>query len=367
MPVRNARDANPDIGDHGPGPVVPARTGLVLAATLLCAGLSFSGTARGRSATIQTRRAEPRPGKPSTELFAIVKPVYDVTLRAAATGRLEDVRVKPGDHVKQGQQLGRLHGTSYAAALASARAAARMARRSLALDADRLKRAKARYPLLTDRSDLDRSQLLVARARDAVVRARSRLQALRKHGLLTAPVNGTVTRVLAGDGTRITPGDKLIEIQPHGNFWLRGTVYAKAMGRIHRGMRGVFVPTTGGAPIHITVARIFPRNDGTGLGIGMEPSATGAHWSSGESGMVTLYSARKDEPAVPDRALVLSNGRWWVLKDVHGHIARVHVTPDGSRGGWTWLRSGVTAGTPVVVSNAYLLFHKSFASKYSGD
>lgn len=367
MPVRNARNAHPDIGGHGPGLRMPGRADSLLAATLLCVGLAFSGAARGRSATIETQRAEPRPGNLSTELFATVKPVYDIALRAATTGRLEDVRVRPGDHVKRGQRLGRLGGTSYAAALASARAAARMAQRSLVLDADRLKRAKARYPLLTDRSGLDRSRLLVARARDELTRTRSRLQALRKHGLLTAPVNGMVIRVLAGDGTRMTAGDKWIEIQPNGNFWLTGTVFAKAMGRVRSGMGGVFIPTTGGKPVHIKVERIFPRNDGTGLGIGMEPVASGTHWSSGESGMVTLYSSRKDEPAVPDRALVLSNGRWWVLTDVHGHMKPVHVRPDGSRGGWTWLRSGVSAGTPVVVSNAYLLFHKSFAHKYSGD
>jgi len=316
---------------------------------------------------IQTVKAEPRTGRTYADFFASVKPVYKVVIRSSATGTLEDVHLVPGDHVTRGEQLGRLGGTSYRTALASARSTAKSASRALALARDQLKVDKARYPLLVDRGTVDQGKLLIARDRRNALNANATLGALEKHGALRSPVNGTVVRLTSSSGERVTPGDRLMTIQPSSKLWLIGSIYARDMGRIRPGMHGEFHPASGGPSTPVRVARLIPQSTGDGLGIGLVSASAPPDWFSGEGGMVSLEAPSSNEPAVPDSALVLYKGHWWVVRESDGNLKPVQVVPDGSRNGWTWISAGLKTGTPVVVTDADLLFHKSFARKYSGD
>ena len=319
------------------------------------------------SPKVPTARAEPRAGKIAAEFFTSVKAIHDVVIRSAATGILEGFHPRPGDHVTRGERLGYLGGANYAAKLASARAAAETAGKALSLAREQLKVDKARYPLLIDRGALDQGKLKVTRARNTLIHAQETLGALQANGTVTSPVSGTVNHVASSDGERVSPGEKLLTLQPRGRLWLIGSIFAKDIGRVRIGMHGQFHPAGGGTAVPVRVSRIFPRSAGEGLGIGLVAISQSPGWFSGEGGMVTLGTRTGNEPAVPDSALVLDRGQWWVIRDSGGHLEPVRVVPDGSRGGWTWIRSGLKPGTPVVTSGAYLIFHKSFASKYSGD
>lgn len=337
-------------------------------AYLLVLAFIGSSTAFAAAGTrIQTAKAEPRTGRTYSEFFTSVKPVYNVVIRASTTGTLKNVHLLPGDHVTRGEQLGRLGGTTYTTALASARSAAKSAARALTLALDQLKVDKARYPLLVDRGTIDQGKALVARDRNKALKAKAALSALEQHGTLKSPVNGTVTRLTSNNGERVAPGAALLTIQPSSKLWLVGSVYANDLGRIRPGMRGAFHPASGGPSIPVHVVRIFPRGTGNGIGVGLLSSASAPHWFSGEGGMVSLDSPSKNEPAVPDSALVLYKGHWWVILKSNRHLKPVQVVPDGSRNGWTWIRSGLKTGTSIVISDTDLLFHKSFAKKYSGD
>lgn len=316
---------------------------------------------------ISTVRAEPRARRVAAEFFTSVKPIHDIVIRSAATGILEGFHLRPGDHVRSGELLGHLGGTNYTAKLTSARAAAETAIKALALARDQLKVDEARYPLLIDRDILDRGKLKVTRVRNSLIHARETLGALRASGSLTSPVSGTVSRIASSDGERISTGEKILTLQPKGNLWLVGGIFGKDIGRVRVGMQGKFHPAGGGTAIPVRVSRIFPRSDGDGLGIGLEAISRPPGWFSGEGGMVTLGARANKEPAIPDRALVLDSGHWWVLDDAHGHVEPVRVVPGDSRNGWTWISSGLKPGTTVVSSDAYLIFHKTFAKKYSGD
>lgn len=345
------------------GAAVEIRSLFLLMLLLACPPATWAATA----SPILTARAQPRKDKPAVEFFTSVKPVYDVVIRSSATGTLKDIHIIPGDHVTHGEKLARLGGATYDAALASAHAADKAAVKALALARDQLKVARARYPLLVDRGAVDRSKLAVARDRKKAIEAKAALSTVQKHGILTAPVSGTVTRITSNNGERVSPGDRVATIQPASRLWLVGSLYGRDIGRIRPGMRGQFQPASGAPPIPVHVIRMFPRNGGNGLGIGLEPDSPVPHWFSGEGGMVSLDSPSSNEPAVPDSALVLYKGHWWVIRKSNGHLKPVRVVPNGSRNGWTWISAGLRPGTSVVVSNAYLIFHKSFASKYSGD
>lgn len=318
-------------------------------------------------AKISTVKAEPRKGRTGVEFFTSVKSIYNVVVRSSATGTLEDIHLVPGDHVTRGEQLGRLGGTTYNTELASARSSAKSTARALALARDQLKVDKARYPLLVDRGTIDQGKLVVARDRSNALRAKVALSALEKHGIVKSPVNGTVSQLLSSNGDRVTPGDRLLIIQPSSKLWLVGSIYARYTGRLRPGMHGDFQPASGGPSIPVRVVRVFPQGAGNGIGIGLLSVSPAPDWYSGEGGMVSLDSPSSKEPAVPDRALVLYKGHWWVIRKSNGQLKPVQVVPDGSRDGWTWIGAGLQAGTSVVVSEADLIFHKSFAKKYSGD
>ena len=330
---------------------------------LICPRATFATTLD----RVSTAKAEPRTGRSGIEFFTSVKPVYNVVVRSAATGTLKDIHLVPGDHVTRGERLGRLGGTTFDTALASARSSAESAARALALARDQLKVDKARYPLLVDRGAIDQGKLLVARDRSEALKTKAALGALENHGIVTSPVNGTISRLISSNGDRVTPGDRLLIIQPSKKLWLVGSIYARYGERIRPGMTGEFLPASGGPSIPVRVVRVFPRGAGNGMGIGLLSASPDPDWYSGEGGMVSLDSPSRSEPAVPDRALVLYKGHWWVIRKSDGHLKPVRVVPDGSRNGWTWIRAGLETGTSVVISDADLIFHKSFAKKYSGD
>lgn len=336
---------------------------LLVFASFVLASMPSAVLANG----IQTATVQARATHRSYVFYARVESTQPLVLRAGATGTLAHFTVKPGNRVRRGEPLARLAGPTYDAALASAEAALTVATKSDALAYDNLRATQARYPLLSDRAALDRAKMGVFDAQANLVQTRAKLKALTSHGRITAPVAGTVSAVLRGNGERVAPGDAILRIQPHDSLWLRGTVYGTTIKALQVGLHGVFRPAGGGGPIPVRMASLIPGTTSDGMGIGMVPIQPHPHWFSGESGLVTLEGPAVHEPAVPSSALVLAHGHWWVVKKVKGGFKPVRVKRDFSRGGWTWIGSGLKSGAKVVVTNAYLIFHRTFAEQYSGD
>lgn len=327
----------------------------------------FAAAAPAAEVRTAIATAKARPGRPGDVLFAIVQPAQQLTLRAAATGRLEGFRLRPGDHVRRGERLGRLRGPTYAAALASAKAAEHVARRARVLRIASLRATEARYPVLSDRIALDHAKLQALAASAELARASARLAALQAAGIVSAPVAGTVTGVLRGDGERVAPGDALARVDPAGSLWLRAALYGRTAAIARVGMRGTFAPAGGGRSIAVRVTSLIPAAGGDAIGLGLIAIGSRPKWFSGEGGLLTLAAARRREPAIPTAALILSRGRWWVVEQIHGAFKAVPVQRDGSRGGWTWIASGLQSGDHVVTSGAYLIFHRAFAKTYANE
>lgn len=319
------------------------------------------------NAPVATTRAQPRSGRPGYTLFARVEPVRVLVVRAASTGTLKDLNAKPGDHVRAGERLAGLSGPTYAATLGSARAALQAARKSVRLAHDRLQTTQSRYPVLSNRLALDQAKRGLASARAGLATAQARYAEIEAAGTIAAPAAGTVSDVLRSDGERVAPGDGIVDIHPAGSLWLRGAAYGEQIRAVHAGMHGCFQPTGGGNPIAVRVTGLIPADANDGLGIGFAPVAHAPRWFDGESGLVTLQGSRSGEPAVPTSALVLDHGHWWVVEKTGHTFKPVRVKPDGSRGGWTWIATGIKPGDQVVFSGAYRIFHRAFAKHYSGD
>ena len=68
--------------------------------------------------------------------------------------------------------------------------------------------------------------------------------------------------------------------------------------------------------------------------------------------------------AVPTRALILDQGKWWVMVHTATGDHPQEVIPGPTRGWQTFIAHGLEPGTEVVVDNAYLEFHRSISQRY---
>ncbi len=143
------------------------------------------------------------------------------------------------------------------------------------------------------------------------------------------------------------------------------TYYGADLAAIRMGMRGQFAPSDGDAPVKVRVASILgAMTAGGGESVALE--AVGGHpsWLSGESGTVTLDLPAQEMVAVPTRALILNQGKWWVMVHTASGDHAQEVVPGRAQGWETFIVSGLAPGAKVVVNNAYLLFHASVAEQY---
>lgn len=336
---------------------------LSLLAALFVIGLPFAGGAAAGPAVVAARSR--MVSEPLTT-YATVVPIAVTRLRAVEAGTVKGLDLMPGQAVAAGAVLGRLEGPQITARLArrqaaaaGAEAAVRAAQRSLAIERQKL---AAR---LATRQSVYQAEAALAEAEARRGAAEASLTAARNSAVLRAPVTGTVASLTTSDGEHVAAGQTLLTLQSKARLWLRAVYYGADADAVRVGMRGRFAPAGGGALVEVEVVSLLPtlRPDG-GRTVGLRARTPSADWSSGEAGMVTLKGARRLAVAVPTRALILDRGRWWVLvHTAHGN-RRQAVTPGESNDGETLIDAGLSAGTQVVIGDAYRIFHRDFAHRY---
>lgn len=310
--------------------------------------------------------AESRPFPHRLQAFARVEPEALLPLRAQMPGVVAGLSVLPGDPVQVGQVLARLGGAPVEALLAKRRAALHSARARLeaAQHALAIQRRQEKAHLAT-RLAVDRDRAALADAEAAMETARSQLQATLQVQAIPSPVAGSVLALQATNGQRVARGEAIATIEPADRLWLHAVYYGADAGAVQVGMEGRFEPASGGPSVAVRVRSVAAalRPD-AGRMVGLLPLHASPGWRSGESGTVTLEGASRTLTAVPTRALVLDGGRWWVLVHAVKGDRRQAVVPGPSRGGWTAITKGLQPGTPVVVEDAYLKFHRDLSSRY---
>ncbi len=343
------------------------------AAALLLAGALFgmAGTARAVPATSQPF-VPARVASVAQELraYAQVEPIATVELRVVGPGTLDALRILPGSAVRAGEVLARVQGprmqarlVASAQQLASAEARARAARRLLGIV-----RAKFGAQLAT-RQQLDAAQSGLSAAEAAVRTATARLREVRSQQFLRAPAAGTILALQAADGEQVASGQAIATLQPAGRLWLRAEVYGAQASGLRVGMRGSFRPAGGQAgPVAVKVASIaaaLAPDGGVQLGLLPVASRVPADWIDGQWGKVLLEGPVRRMVMVPTRALILDRGHWWVLVHTAAGDRPTRVVPGPARGWQTGIVSGLSPGQQVVVTDAFLEYHRGIASRYT--
>ncbi|MGH8169264.1 MAG: efflux RND transporter periplasmic adaptor subunit [Steroidobacteraceae bacterium] len=313
-----------------------------------------------------------QPVSESFSAYAQAQPIALLPVRAVEAGSVTVMRAIPGSRVEAGDALATLAGpeirsliTSREGALRSARAQLAAARRTLAIE-----RRQLGAQLSTEQA-VAAAVNAAAAASAAFATARAQLQTAQAMSTLRAPAAGAVVAVSAAEGEYVTAGQTVVTLQASDRLWLRAVYYG--LDTIHVGMTGQFEPAAGGASVSVKVAAVAaalePDGGESAWLLPTDPagqSAPASHsWVSGERGTVTLTGATQSLIAVPTRALILDQARWWVLVRTSNGFRRQAVVPGPTRGWQTLIERGLSPGEQVVVENAYLEFHRGIAGYYT--
>jgi multidrug efflux pump subunit AcrA (membrane-fusion protein) len=279
--------------------------------------------------------------------FASVQPGTPVTITALQAGLLASLAVAPGDTVQPGQTIGRLGGPQITAALTTAQGASNVANAALAAE-----RGKFADHLST--------KTAVAQAEAAASSARADLAALRAASSLQSPVAGQVQSLAAGPGASLQPGQPVAVVQPAAGTWVKAVLYDPQAVALSHGMAARFIPANGSPAVSVALRGVQGNQADGGLVLAF----SGAGLLPGEAGTLSLSMSPRPVLLVPSEALVLDDGRWWVmLHDAKGDHA-VQVVPGTTEGTETPILSGLKAGDQVIVQDAALLYHRGIATQY---
>lgn len=312
-----------------------------------------------RSGALRTRR----------QAYAEVAPIADLPLRAGEAGVITGLQAIPGLQLRAGERLAQLSGPAISALIDQNQAAVSGARSQLAAAGKVLTIARNQLAThLATRQSVQADLSAMAQAQAALQNALVQQRSTIALASITAPAAGTVIAVQAAAGERVAAGDPVLTLRLSGQLWLTASFYGPAAA-LHNGELGQFQPSNSQVSIPVRVAAVLgaltPGGAEAVLLRADEPAPRAPPpWLGGEFGTVTFTAAPQPLVEVPTRSLILDGGRWWVLVRTPAGPSPQAVVPGPSRGWFTFLLSGLAPGTPVVVSNAYLLYHNAIAQSY---
>jgi RND family efflux transporter MFP subunit len=313
--------------------------------------------------------AEARAMTPTLDAYARVEPISLLTVSAMATGVVAGLSVVPGMHVRAGQELAHLSGPELEAMLSQARYSVATAQTQLTTAEKVLATQRQQFASqLTTRQAVNQAEGAAEEAKTTLNSAQSRLHAALQMTTMVAPSEAIVLALNSTDGALVNVGQPILTLQPANRLQLTATYYGAEIMNVRAGMTGTFVPSDGNAAIPVKVSAVLGAvTAGGGASIAMVPAKRGMaapHWIGGEFGRVTLDLPKRSMVAIPTRALILDQGKWWVMVHTPKGDRPQEVVP-GSADGWdTFIEQGLQPGAQIVVENAYLLFHQGITQTF---
>ncbi len=316
--------------------------------------------ATAASVTVPARAVNYRP---EVHGWAQVESLAPLELHAPVASRVTKVLVTPGQTVDPGQPLVRLAGPQLDGELTVARARWQAAQRELAAARRTAASAQRTYPVITDRKALDAAQSALAAAEGDAAAAHAALETLQTQQTLSSPTSAVVSEVAVAAGVDIVAGTPLLTLLPRGSLWLRVELFGDQA--LPATTTAHFVPADGGTAVAVRQIAELPARAPDGARVFNFAAAGSGTGQAGETGGLVWQGAPQSAVALPSDALGLDAGRWYVLTEVRGKLAAQPVAPGPTHGTDVLITQGLQAGVPVVVRQAYLLFHRNFSAQYA--
>ncbi len=277
------------------------------------------------------------------------------------SGRIERVYVSEGDRVAEGAPLFEIDREPYAAALRAAEAGldlARAERRQIAADLARARKLQAQNIVTEQEIDRLATQLAVAQARErqaaeAVALARQDLDRTVVH----APYDASVAKRLADEGTTalVQPQTIVMVLQETEELEARATIPESQLQSVAVGDRARLVVEGVADPIETTVSAVGDTIDPATRTYTVKMRVPNADHAlkAGVFAQVELFPRERPEVLlVPREAIRTEDGRTRVLTVREGRAEAVPVEVGVVAEEMAELRSGLEAGSPVIVGAA---------------
>lgn len=309
---------------------------------------------------------------PKLSATAVVTSVPELSINARAEGELTDVHLLPGIPVKAGDLLARLDGPVRTAALQKAHSDVDRATANLKLARDLVEGMGKTPEGLVTIAQRQTAQNVAATAAIDLDAAKHALDLLVAQGEVRAPVDGIITIASASKGQHVLADAPIAKLQPKAALWVEASFWGEEAGALSVGMNGTYTPGDESSPLEVQLSRIlFPqRSDGSVLAAcSVSSSKAGTRPANpplriGESGTVVLSGKSRRVVEVPTTALVMSAGNWWVVVASSNDEKPRQIEIGEEDGPDTVIRSGLSAGETVVVTDAYLHFNRDVAKQY---
>ena len=277
------------------------------------------------------------------EVMGTVRAKLRANLQAKFTGRVEQMRVVPGQRVKAGELLVELDAREIQARLDQALALRQQAESDL-----------KRFAALLDAKSLTQAEFdsAQARARTAVA-AVTEAETLLSYAKVLAPFAGVITRKHADVGDLATPGNPLLELEDPSALRLEADVPEAVVGKLTLGDKLPVRVASLPGELEGVVSEIAPAADpGSRTFLVKLDLPNAAALRAGQFGRVAMPVGETAALRVP-AAAVSQRGQMEIVFVVRDGKAQLRLVKTGKRlGGEVELVSGVDAGEKIVTEGA---------------
>ena len=300
-------------------------------------------------------------------------PTRHALVGAWVQGQVDEIRVRPGDHLRAGHRLASIHTPELGAAVGDYRGA------SVRLGSARERRDR----LLTLQEGGVSSGAQVLEAQSAVAEAESALEAAEErlrvlgvdpaqgeptrgehypaHVPVTSPIAGEVLQVLASVGQHVAAGDPLFRIGDLDHVWLLADVFEGDLSRVKEGQHVSFtVDAWPGEAFTGTLEQVGSWVEPTSRTVEVRavvpnPDHRLKPNMFARATIVEAGGAGPEGIVLPEEAVVTVDGAPAVFVQEGPGDFVVHGVRVGARAGGRALVTGISPGAPVVVGGAFTL------------
>ena len=283
------------------------------------------------------------------------------TLSLEAESLVSQVLVAAGQRVQKGEPLLRVAPTiNDQLQMDQARIAVRFA----ADDLQRLKGLRDRQ--LATNAEVQAAAQNLARAKATLRDIGARLLTLQS-GALRAPMNGVVESVTVHQGDLVPAGQPLLRLSKGDQLRVLLGVEPEDLTRVQRGDTVEIQPVYGGTtPVAGRVTQIYWQVDPkTRLAQVVVPVPANPALLPGGMVHARILVGQGQDLAIPDSAVLQTQGRSYCFVAVHGRAQRRWIETGWQEKGWIAVKKGLKAGDRVVSLGNYEL-HDGMALRVEG-
>ena len=295
------------------------------------------------AAAVRVQTAERKPFVATEDVVGTVRPKLSAAIEAKVSGRIEQMRVVPGQAVKAGELLVQLDAHEIQAHYDQAVAVRQQAESDLKRASDLMQQK------ILSQSEFDAAQSKY-RVADA---AANEAETLLGYTKITAPFAGVITRKLADVGDLAMPGKTLLQMENPGALRLEADVPEALIGNVKLGDKLAVQIATVAGKLTGTVAEIAPAADPNSRTFLVKVDLPGlAGLRSGQFGRVAVPVGEVNSIRVPAAAVVRRGQMEMVFVDVNQH-AQLRLVKTGRQvGDEVEIVSGLDAGEAIVTDGA---------------